>query len=203
MSFLVLAGGTSTDIAVPASGSIAVACQGTAQVYRKIGFPNYPDVLQLLGTVINGQTVFGSYTSGATIVVQASGEVDAYYEVGTSPVVQQGRLSWQVQPTPNVLNATGAVTGAMILGGLLTSTTAAAVTGTLPTGAVLDATSSFAINESVDWSVINTGATNAFTVAAAASGHTVVGNMTVALSSTGRFRTVKTAAATFVTYRLS
>ena len=203
MSFLVLAGGTSTDIAVPASGSIAVACQGTALVYRRIGFPNYPDTVQLIGTVVNGQTVFGPYTSGATIFIQAVGEVDTYYEVGTSPVVQQGRLSWQVQPTPNVLNATGAVTGAMILGGLLTSTTAAAVTGTVPTGAVLDATSSFAINESVDWSVINTGATNAFTVAAAASGHTVVGNMTVALSSTGRFRTVKTAAATFVTYRLS
>ena len=203
MSSIVLAGGTSTDIAVPAGASIAVYCQGTAQVYRRIGFPNYPDVLQLIGTVINGQTVFGSYASGATIVVNAVGEVDAYYEVGTSPVVQQGRLSWQVQATPGTLNATGTITGALILGGIITSTTAAAVTGTLATGAVMDATSSFAINESVDWSVINTGATNAFTVAQAASGHTVVGNMTVALSTTGRFRTVKTAAATFVTYRLS
>jgi len=203
MSSLVLAGGTSTDIAVPSGASIAVFCQGTAQVYRRIGFPNYPDSLQLIGTVINGQTVFGSYASGATIVISAGGEVDAYYEVGTSPVVQQGRLSWQAQQTPGTLNATGTVTGALILGGIITSTTAAAVTGTLATGAVLDATSSFAINESIDWSVINTGAANAFTVAQAASGHTVVGNMTVALSTTGRFRTVKTAAATFVTYRLA
>jgi hypothetical protein len=173
------------------------------RLFRKIGFPNYPDVLQLLGTVINGQTVFGSYASGATIVVNASGEVDASYEVGTSPVVQQGRLNWQFQATPGTLNATGTISGALILGGLITSTTAAAVTGTLATGAVMDATSSFAINESIDWSVINTGAANAFTVAQAASGHTVVGNMTVALSTTGRFRTVKTAASTFVTYRLS
>jgi hypothetical protein len=85
--------------------------------------------------------------------------------------------------------------------GIVTSTTAAAVTGTLPTGAVLDASSSFQIGDSFDWKVINTGATNAFTVAAA-TGHTIVGSATVALSTSARFRTAKTAAATFVTYRI-
>lgn len=201
MSLVLLAGGTSTDIAVPASGSIAVYCQGTALVYRKLGFPNYPDTVQLIGTVINGQTVFGSYTSGATIVIQAAGEFDVLYEIGTAPVVQQWRLNAQVQATPNALDATGSVTAAFILNGVVTSTTAAAVTGTLPTGTVLDGATTFAINDSIDWSVINTGGTNAFTVAAA-TGHTIVGNAVVALSSSGRFRTRKTAANTFVTYRL-
>jgi hypothetical protein len=57
------------------------------------------------------------------------------------------------------------------------------------------------VDEAFDWYVINTGATNAFTVAAG-TGHTLVGSGTVALSSSGAFRTRKTAANTFVTYRI-
>lgn len=202
MSFLVLPNGNSGDIVIPAGESIAVACQGQAQVWRKTNFPNYPEQVTLIGTVINGQTVFGAYASGAVIIVEASGGVTAFYEVGTAPQVQQGRLIAGVQADPNTLNATGTVSPAMILGGILTSTTAAAVTATLATGAVMDLASSFNVNDFVDWSVINTGGTNAFTVQQAASGHTVVGNMTVAASSSARFRTRKTAADTFVTYRI-
>ena len=66
----------------------------------------------------------------------------------------------------------------------------------------MDAALEMEIGESFDWSAINTGAANAFTVTAAASGHTVVGAGAVALSSSGTFRTRKTAADTFVTYRL-
>jgi hypothetical protein len=202
MSFFVQPQGLAV-VQVPASGSIAVFCQGQATVSRISTSPNYPDQPVLLGTVNNGQVVFGPFTSATTVQVEASGGVQTFYEIGSSPAVMQNRLSYQFQPTPGTLNATGTITFALIASGIITSTTAAAVTGTLATGAVMDASSSFAIGDSVDYSVINTGATNAFTVAAAASGHTVVGNMTVALSSTGRFRTTKTAAATFVTYRLS
>lgn len=105
------------------------------------------------------------------------------------------------QGTPAAVNATATLTAAELLTGIITSTTAAAVVGTLPTGTLLDAAADLAINEAFDWSVINTGAANTFTVAAG-TGHTVVGNMVVALSTTGRFRSRKTAANTFVTYRL-
>lgn len=202
MSFFVQPQGLAV-VQVPASGSIAVFCQGQATVSRIATAPNYPEQPVLLGTVNNGQVVFGPFTSATTVQVEASGGVQTFYEIGSSPAVMQSRLSYQVQPTPGTLNATGTITFALIASGIITSTTAAAVTGTLATGAVMDASSSFAIGDSVDFSVINTGATNAFTVAAAATGHTVVGNMAVALSSTGRFRTTKTAASTFVTYRLS
>lgn len=202
MSFFVQPQGLAV-VQVPASGSIAVFCQGQATVSRISTSANYPDQPVLLGTVNNGQVVFGPFTAATSVQVEASGGVQTFYEIGSSPAVMQNRLSYQVQPTPGTLNASGTITFALISSGIITSTTAAAVTGTLATGAVMDASSSFAIGDSVDFSVINTGATNAFTVAAAASGHTVVGNMTVALSSTGRFRTTKTAAATFVTYRLS
>ena len=45
------------------------------------------------------------------------------------------------------------------------------------------------------------GGANAFTVTAA-TGHTIVGAAAVANSTSGRFRTRKTAANTFVTYRI-
>jgi len=202
MAFLVQPQGIAT-VLVPASGSIAVYCQGQATVSRVSTSVNYPDQPVLLGTVNNGQVVFGPFTNATTVSVEASGGVQALYEIGTAPAVAQNRLSWQVQPvTVGTLNATGTLTWALISSGIVTSTTTAAVTATLQTGAIMDASSSFAIGDSVDFSVINTGSTNAFTVAAAASGHTVVGNMAVALSSSGRFRTTKTAAATFVTYRI-
>jgi hypothetical protein len=105
------------------------------------------------------------------------------------------------QGDPVALNATGAVTAAAILGGIVTSTTGAAVAGTVPTGTVMDAASDFAIDEAVDWTVITTGA-NAFTVTAATA-HTLVGEMVVPATSAGRFRTRKTAANTFVTYALA
>ena len=99
------------------------------------------------------------------------------------------------------VNTTGAVSAAAILGGIVTSTTAAAVAGTVPTGTVMDAATEWAIGDSVDWCVINTGNTNDFTVTAATA-HTLVGVAVVQENSTGLFRTRKTAANTFVTYRI-
>ena len=108
---------------------------------------------------------------------------------------------FQLSPTPVAVNVTGAVSALAIIGGIVTSTTAAAVAGTVPTGAVMEAASDWAINDSIDWSVINTGG-NTFTVTAA-SGHTLVGAAAVATLTSGRFRTVKTAVNTFITYRMS
>ena len=188
------------QVTVPATESIAVATEGQAFVYSLVGYPNQPVSKTLLAVVNNGETVFGAYASGATIVIEAKA-ARVVYAVGVAPVVGSIR-GWKNQGTPGVLDATGALTSAMIQSGIVTSTTAAAVAGTLPTGAVLDAAADIAIGESFDWSVITTGA-NAFTVTAAASGHTVVGNMVVAAGKAGLFRTRKTAADTFVTYSLA
>jgi hypothetical protein len=106
-----------------------------------------------------------------------------------------------VQPAPGTQDATGTLTAAQLLGGIITSSTAAAVSGTLPTGTLLDAAAGLEIGEAIEWVVINTGATNAFTIIAA-TGHTIVGSAIVALSSSGRFRSRKTAANTIVTYRV-
>lgn len=190
----------SKTVTLAANESIAVQSVGKCQVFRNVGYPNVPSTKTLLGTVSNGETVFGPYTSGASITIEP-GATQAAYSIGLSPVVLAQR-SAQTQDTPGVLNATGALTAAMMLSGIVTSTTAAAVAGTVPTGTVLDTEiEDLPVNGSFDWSVITTGA-NAFTVTAA-TGHTLVGNMVVAAGKAGRFRTRKTATATYVTYSLS
>ena len=199
---MLLAPNGNVTVTLTANESIAVFSQGYVDVSRVLGFPNYPDQIQVIGSVNNGQVVFGPYASGATILLEASGGAPVQYEIGSSPSVKQlGRSAGQFV-TPSAVNATATLTVANLIGQIITSTTAAAVSGTLPTGALMDAAADFAIGDVLDWSVVNTGATNAFTVVAAASGHTVVGNMAVAASSSGSFRTLKTAASTFVTYRV-
>jgi hypothetical protein len=191
----------SSRLTIPAASSVAIYTVGnsSANVYQELGYPNHPPTRTLLGVVQNQMTVFGPYASGATIIIEAGAD-DVLYEIGVAPVVQEA-MSNSLQGAPGVLDATGALTAAMMLSGIVTSTTAAAVAGTLPTGTVMDAASQFNIGDSFDWSVIATGA-NAFTVTAA-SGHTIVGTAVVATVTSGRFRTRKTAANTFVTYRLA
>jgi len=205
MSNVIAVNGRATVI-VPAADSIAVYTQGQAQVSRTLGYPNYPDQTTLIGTVTNGQTVFGSYASGATIVVEAVGALPVYYEIGTTPIVQQGRIPAFHQVTPVVIADGGSMvaTGADLLSGIVTATPTTGRNITLPTGANMDLASEFAINDSFEWSVI-TLAAFALTIVAAASGHTLVGSGATAATSgsAARFRTRKTAADTFVSYRVA
>lgn len=192
-------------VAVPSGESIAVFTQGEAQVSRTQGYPQYPDQTNLIGTVRNGQTVFGSYADGATIVVESTGSQPVFYEVGTAPQVQQLRLNSQVQAAPTNIADGGsmAFTAASLLGGIVTATPTAGRNVQLPTGTALDAASEFAIGDSIDWSLI-TLAAFALTITAN-TGHTIVGAAATGATtgSAARFRTRKTADNTFVTYRLS
>jgi hypothetical protein len=190
--------GTAT-FTVPAGEKVAVQAYSPASVFQEVGYPNFPESQDLLTVVENTTYTSAAFTNATSVTIQA-GASGALYAVGTDPVVSDDG-KFQLQGTPGVLNATGALTAAMILSGIVTSTTAAAVAGTLPTGAVLDAASEFAIGDSFDWSVIATGA-NAFTVTPAATGHTVVGTGAVATVTSGAWRTRKTAAETFVSYRI-
>lgn len=186
-------------ITIPAAESIAVYTEGVASVYRELGYPNVPPSISSLGQVSAGQTVFGAYASGATIIVEA-GAARVFYSVGVSPIANPV-LQTKVQAVPGTLNATGTLTAALMEAGIVTSTSAAAVAATLDTGAVMDAAVDFAIGDSFDWSLINTGP-NTVTVTAS-TGHTIVGTATVVTVVSSRWRTKKTAADTFVTYRLS
>jgi hypothetical protein len=175
------------------SGS-RVACYSTA----------FYTVTQILATgvrvlLFTGAGPFTSATFATSVTIEVSGGTNSqvFYSVGTAAFIPE----YPTQPVPGTLNATGTLTAALCFGGIVTTTSAAAVTATLDTGTIFDAAATFAINDFVDWVVINTGP-NAFTVTASA-GHTIVGAAAVATLTSVRFRTVKTAANTFVSYRMS
>lgn len=204
------------SVTLSATQKLAVWTQGEVKVYRTSGFVNYPDATALLDTVENEQTVFGTYTGGAVLTLEVGGGYPAYYEIGTDPVVKEQRTSNSgTQVTPAAKTVAVTLTGAELLTGLITGTHAAGATQayTLPTGTLLDASSTFEVNEYFDWTLINLSAAAADTITVTAGAdHTVVGTMVVASahSTTGllygnsaRFRTRKTAANTFVTYRLA
>jgi hypothetical protein len=184
------------SVAVAASAKVAAYSVGPYTVDQVVGFPNEPPSNQNLFNGL-GASLSAAFTLAGTAVINA-GAYPVLVNVGIAANVFERP---NFQPTPGTLNATGALTALLILGGIVTSTTGAAVAATLDTGTVMDTSATFAIGDSFDWSVINTGA-NTFTVTAAA-GHTIVGVAAVATVTTGRFRTQKTAANTFVTYRLS
>ena len=189
------------EFSVPASDVIAVFSRAPCKVFTRAGYPNFPESWSLIQDVAaDAEYVSAAFTSATDVRIEA-GPADVLYANGTAAVILE-RRALRGQGTPEVLNATGTLTAAMIASGIVTSTTAAAVTATLDTGAVMDAALEMEIGESFDWSAIATGA-NAFTVTAAASGHTVVGAGAVATATSGTFRTRKTAANTFVTYRLA
>lgn len=200
MSYQVIFTQGTATVTVPAGEKIAVQAFSPALVFQEVGFPNFPDSQDLLTTVENTTYVSPAFTNATILTIQA-GASGALYAVGTSPVISDSG-KFQPQGAPGVLNATGTLTAAMILSGIVTSSTAAATAATLDTGAVVDAASEFAIGDSFDWSVINTGP-SAFTVTSPDASHTIVGTAAVATVTSAIWRTRKTAADTFVSYRIS
>jgi len=204
MSLVVAPFGSSNDVVVPASGIVTAFSRGAFSVQvQNNPSANIPPVWSILAQV-PANTVYTSsaFTAGAVIRIDASGGQEVSFDVGTAPGAKLGRAVMIQGAGVSAVNTSATLTTAQICGGIITSTTAAAVAGTLPTGAVMDAQGTQEIGEAVLWSVIATGA-NAFTVTAAASGHTVVGAGAVATGTSGQFATLKTAAATYITYRLS
>ena len=116
-----------------------------------------------------------------------------------------GKGFFDQQPTPTALSATATLTIAQLLTGIVTTSGTVAITLTLPTGTLTDAgvaVPALPINGYFDWSWINTGTSAATGTLAAATGHTIIGAATLAISTSAGFRTRKIAANTFTTYRL-
>lgn len=187
---------SAVTITVPAGSVLATYSSGPYSVDQTLTFANYPNA----GSNVfrgSGANTTASFANATQVTISA-GIHRVMYNVGVGASVIEVPNS---QPAPGTLNATGTLTIALILGGIVTSTTAAAVTATLDTGTICDAALTMAVNDSFDWSAIATGA-NSFTVTAS-TGHTIVGSGVVATVTSGRFRTRKTAANTFVTYRIA
>lgn len=133
---------------------------------------------------------------------------------GVNGHVQAKSLLTQVQGTPNAQTTVATLTIANLLTGIVTGTHTAGADQayTLPTGTLTDAALQLAADDSFDWTLINLSAAAADTVTVTAGAdHTVVGVMVVQSAhattgglygNAGRFRTRKTAANTYVTYRI-
>ena len=109
------------------------------------------------------------------------------------------------QPTPTALSATATLTMAQLLTGIVTTSGTVAITLTLPTGTLSDAGvtgPALPVNGCFDWAVINAGTSSGAVTLAAGTGHTIVGSTGVAIGTSAGFRSRKTAANTFVTYRV-
>jgi hypothetical protein len=105
------------------------------------------------------------------------------------------------QPAPATYAAAATLTVADLKTGIITYTGTAA-TLTLPTGTLTEG--GFAgiyTNMAFEWSVINTGA--GICTIGAGTAHTIVGSAAVAIGASARFTSRRTAANTFVSYRLS
>lgn len=190
----------SLRLVVPAADRVAIYSRAPVKVYQLLGFPNFPESWSLLQDVA-ADTEYRSaaFAAGAVLRIDA-GTADVFYASGVTAVITEN-IGRRAQPAPGTLNATGTLTALLMATGIVTSSTAAAVTATVNTGTVMDAALDMVVDESFEWSAINTGGANAFTVTAAA-GHTLEGSGVVAATSSATFRTRKTAANTFVTSRL-
>jgi hypothetical protein len=141
-----------------------------------------------------GNLIVGATTSDHRFRVNGTIQCDATLRVGSG-------LTRNTTPTNS--NTSTTATAASLLTGIRTGTPTAGIDLQVPTGTDLDAAFvSLANNQTLEWTVINlASATHAITVTANTD-HTVVGNMVVAANSSARFASRKTAANTFITYRI-
>lgn len=109
---------------------------------------------------------------------------------------------WQYAPAPTSKAAAATLTAAELQTGIL-NTTGTTYTITLPTGTAIDTgfTNVAFTDVGFEWNVINT-ASGIITIAVGASGMTSLGSLTIAIATSARFRLRRTAANTYVLYRL-
>jgi hypothetical protein len=202
MSYQVIfAQGTAT-VTVPANEKIAVQAYSPASVFQEVGYPNFPESQDLLQVVENTTYVSGAFTNATNVTIQA-GASGAYYSVGVAPDISNNG-NWQPQGAPaNIADGGSMVaTAANVLTGIITATPTSARDIQLPTGANLDLATEWAIGDSFDFSVITLAA---FALTLTVNTNvTIVGSAATAATSgaSARFRCRKTAADTFVVYRI-
>jgi len=203
MSYNVIFTQGTVTVAVPAGEKIAVQAYSAASVFQEVGFPNFPDANDLLSVVENTTFVSGAFTNATNVIIQA-GASGANYAVGVAPVITDDG-NWQLQGAPADIADGGSMiaTAANVLTGIVTATPTTTRSIQLPTGANLDLATEWAIGEGFDFSVI-TLAAFALTITVN-TGVTIVGSAATAATTgaSARFRLRKTAADTFIAYRIS
>ena len=194
--------GTAT-VTVPAGEKIAVQAYSPASVFQEVGFPNFPEANDLLSVVENTTFVSSAFTNATNVIIQA-GASGAYYAIGVAPTISNNG-NWQPQGAPANIADGGSMiaTAADVLTGIVTATPTTTRSIQLPLATNLELATEWAIGDSFDFSVI-TLAAFALTITVN-TGVTIVGSAATAATSgaSARFRMRKTAADTFIVYRIS
>jgi len=193
--------GTAT-VTVPAGQKIAIQSFSPANVFQEVGFPNFPESQDLLTVVDNATYISSAFTNATNVTIQA-GASGVLYSVGVAPQIGNDG-NWQNQPAPaNIADGGSMVmTAAELLTSIITATPTTGRNIQLPTAATLEAATVFAIDDSFDFSLI-TLAAFALTITVN-TGVTIVGGAATGATSgsAARFRLRKTAANTFIVYRI-
>jgi hypothetical protein len=194
--------GTAT-FTVPAGEKVVVQAYSPASVFQEVGYPNFPESQDLLQVVENTTYTSAAFTNATSVTIQA-GASGALYAVGVAPVITDDG-NWQLQGAPANIADGGAMiaTAAEVLTGIITATPTAGRSIQMPTGANLDLATEWAIGQSFDFTVITLAA---FVLTITVNtGVTIVGAATTAATAgaVSRFRLRKTAADTFIAYRIS
>jgi hypothetical protein len=185
-----------------ASADLNIASKGYTSIQFQVAGRRQFNISYSTGnTEVNYLSVKGANTGVAPVMSSVGSDTDisfALFPKGLGIVLMN-------QQTPAAVTATGTLTIANLLTQIITSTSATAVSLTLPTGTLSDAGVSggtSAVNTSFNWSIINTGSAVGDVTLVAGTAHTIVGSATVAVGTTGSFRSRKTATNTFVSYRV-
>jgi len=112
--------------------AIAVYSEDACKITALDGYPNVPSTESVVANVAASTLYQSAAVTAASTYKVYAGASPVVYEVGASADVKAIHAH-AYQGDPVALNATGTVTAAMILGGIVTSTTAAAVAGTVDT----------------------------------------------------------------------
>ena len=144
----------------------------------------------MVGSLTSDPVIFGSNNVERARIDSAG---NTYIETGTL---------WQYAPAPTSKAAAATLTAAEVQTGIL-NTTGTTYTVTLPTGTALDTAFAGvpATNIGFDWFVVNS-ASGIITIAVGATGMTSLGTLTIATGVSAQFRLRRTAANTYVLYRL-
>lgn len=153
-------------------------------------------------------------TGENTLIYKKQGGAEEVFLPG-STLRMQG-FHPKAQPAPTAKTVAVTLTIAELLTKIIAATptaTGATAAYTLPTGALIDAGITMEVDDSFDWCIINSALAAADTITITAStGHTIVGGPIVQSlhATTGgitgysaQFRTRRTAADTYVSYRIA
>jgi hypothetical protein len=150
------------------------------------------------GSSVSGATVTQTFNSGATqMQLDANGLTisSGSLEVKTGPIIMYA-------PTPTTITGTATLTNADIQAQIVNTTGAGTYTVTLPLGTTLETLIAWdAVDIGYDFYVINTNTST--TTIAANTGVTIVGRATVLTAVSAQFRIRRTAANTFIVYRIN